>query len=102
FERQSLGGYFDPNNFLSHQLFARVEYHDGKSTYYVDPYVGFQSFDRNNKSSNDFYGGGNLRWRYQWMPKLYSELNAEGGNYAMQQASGYNYYMLGARLNLAF
>lgn len=102
FERQSLGGYFDPNNFLSHQLFARVEYHDGKSTYYVDPYVGFQSFDRNNQSSNDFYGGGNLRWRYQWMPKLYSELNAEGGNYAMQQASGYNYYMLGARLNLSF
>jgi len=102
FERQSLGGYFDPNNFISHQLFARMEYRDGKSTYYLDPYAGFQSFDRYDESTNEFYGGGSIRWRYQWMPKLYSELSAEAGNYSMEQASGYNYYMLGARLNFSF
>lgn len=102
FKRQSLGGYFDPDNFISHQLFARVEYRDGKSTYYLDPYVGFQSFDRYNESSNDFYGGGSIRWRYKLTPKIYSELSGEGGNYAMDQASGYNYYMLGAGLNFSF
>lgn len=102
FKRQSSGGYFDPNNFLSEQVFAKVEYRDGKSTYYVDPYVGFQSFDRYSKSSNDFYGGGSIRWRYQLTPKIYSEFSGEGGNYAINQASGYNYYMLGAGLNFSF
>ena len=102
FERQSLGGYFDPNNFISHQIFAGMEYRDGKSTYYLDPYVGFQSFERYDTSSNDFYGGGSLRWRYQFTPKLYTEMNAEAGNYALEQAAGYNYYMVGARLNISF
>ncbi|MDP3464434.1 MAG: tetratricopeptide repeat protein [Sulfuricurvum sp.] len=102
FERQSGGGYFDPDNFISHQLFAGLEYREGKSTYYLDPYAGFQSFDRYGASSNDFYGGGSIRWRYQFTPKLYSEMNAETGNYALDQAAGYNYYMMGARLNIAF
>jgi tetratricopeptide (TPR) repeat protein len=102
FERQSLGGYFDPDNFISHQLYATLEYKDGKSTYFIDPYAGFQSFERYNQSSNDFYGGGSARWRYQWTPQMYSEMSGEAGNYALEQAAGYNYYMVGARLNIVF
>jgi hypothetical protein len=34
--------------------------------------------------------------------KVLFELNAEGGNYALETATGFNYYLVGLRLNAFF
>ena len=102
FDRQSRGGYFDPDDFIAHQALVSIVYQQGASTLFFDPYIGFQSFSRYDQSSDDFFSGGSLRWRYQITPKMYSEANAEAGNYALGQTAGYNYYLVGWRLNIAF
>lgn len=97
FSRQSGGGYFDPNDFFSHQLFSTLSFNKGKFYGYLEPFVGYESYRRNNKNTGDFVGGGNGYLGYRLSKYFFIELNSEGGNYAGTTA-GWNYYQFGTRL----
>ncbi|MBE7415861.1 MAG: hypothetical protein HS130_11825 [Deltaproteobacteria bacterium] len=100
FERQAGSGYFDPDWFVSHQVLAALRYE--KEAFYalLEPYFGNQSFERNGNGDNDFFWGGAGVAGYR-VGKAAVELRAEGGNYAVGSAAGFNYYTAGLKLILA-
>lgn len=102
FERDSSGGYFDPDSFISHEIFSSISCEMGKFHCYIEPYAGHQSFRRSGNSENDFFGGGYGLLGYKLQSNTSIEVSAEGGNYAMSSASGFRYYMTGLRLSLTF
>lgn len=98
FNRQSRGGYFDPDNFLSHQIFAAV-YFKLKNFYgYLEPYFGYEDFSRYGEKDHSTFGGGSGYLGYKFSKHFSFEVTGEGGNYALGTAAGWNYYMFGARL----
>ncbi|HEX9113117.1 MAG TPA: tetratricopeptide repeat protein [Nitrospirota bacterium] len=103
FERQSNGGYFDPNHFTSHQLFVALSAEQGGWYAYLEPSVGLQSFARNDQfsSSRVFYGvGASAGWT---MKKCTSfEVYEEGGNYAGGTPAGFSYYLIGLSFKAYF
>ena len=78
FDRQSGGGYFDPENFIAHQLLLTLSYEHAGFYAYLEPYYGWQSFDRNGASTEDFFGGGAGVIGYR-TGRSTIELSAEGG-----------------------
>jgi tetratricopeptide (TPR) repeat protein len=98
FRRQSGGGYFDPENFNSHELF--VAFYGEKNSFYVrfDPYGGYQSYLRNGIHTRGLYFGlpGAVGWTMKKCTAL--EISVDGGNYAGGTVAGYNYYQVGLRL----
>jgi len=102
FERQSNGGYFDPNNFTSHQIYLSLYAEQGGWYASLEPYAGLQSFTRNDEySSHSFYGAvASTGWTIKKCTAF--EINGEGGNYAGGTASGFNYYQVGFRLKVYF
>lgn len=98
FQRQSGGGYFDPDDFISNQVFVSL-YHESERLYaYLEPYAGFQSFTRLGAETDDTVYGGYASLGVNLSDRLALELNAEGGNFAATTAAGFEYYMLGARV----
>lgn len=97
FKKQTGNGYFDPNDFISHQLFISLYYEKGKFYSYLEPYGGYQSFRRYGDKSDDFFGGAYGTFGYKITKYVLFEVNAEGGNYAIETAAGFNYYLIGAR-----
>ena len=102
FRRQSGGGYFDPTYYLAHQLFASLSFESGRFYTTLEPYGGYQYITRNGKRTGDYYGGGSGTLGFKASKKLSIELNGEGGNYALQSATGFSYYQAGARIVYAF
>lgn len=98
FNRQSRSGYFDPNDFISHQIFGSLYFEKEKFYTYIEPFVGHQSFKRNGKKSDDIIGGGYGHLGVKLSRKITIEVNAEGGNYALGTAAGWNYFMTGFKL----
>lgn len=102
FTKDSTGGYFDPDRFISHELFSAISYEKGRFYFSIEPYAGYQSFHISGDSKNDILGGGNGILRYKLRSNVSVEVSAEGGNYAMSSASGFRYYMTGMRLSMTF
>jgi len=98
FNRQSRSGYFDPNDFLSHQILVSAYLEKDKLYAYVEPYIGYQSFTRYGDSSDEIIGGAYGYLGVKITKSISLELNAEGGNYAVETAAGWNYFMVGCRL----
>ena len=65
---------------------------------YLDPYIGQQSFTLYGDRSDDFLAGGYGLIGYELTRKFSFEVNAEGGNYALGTAGGWNYYIVGLKL----
>lgn len=102
FDRQSRGGYFDPDNFISHQIFVSLDWKRDRFSLFLEPYGGHQSFDRNNAHTSDLFGGINGTVSYRIVKGLVAEVNGEFGNYAVGATSGYEYYLVGTRLAYSF
>jgi hypothetical protein len=103
FERQSRSGYFDPNDFMSHQIFVACSAETGRLYGYLEPYGGLQSFRRNGvRSNDDLFGGVSGTVGYRVTNNLRAEFNGEFGNYALQTAAGFEYYQIGGRLLISF
>lgn len=102
FKRQSGSGYFDPNNFISHQIFITLYYEKGRLYSYLEPYGGHQSFKRYGSRSRDFFSGVYGTLGYKISKNVLFEINADGGNYAIGTATGFNYYLIGVRLIVSF
>ncbi|MGD2080722.1 MAG: tetratricopeptide repeat protein [Nitrospirota bacterium] len=102
FRRQSGSGYFDPDNYTSHQLIVSLRHEGDKGYVYLEPYVGAQFFDRFAVSSEDFIAGGYGALGLHLGKNVTLELNAEGGDLAVDSAAGFSYYILGSRLIVMF
>lgn len=98
FNRQSGSGYFDPNDFISHQVFVSLYLEREKFYCYFEPHAGHQSFKRNGDRTHDYFGGAYGTFGYKITKKASFEVNAEGGNYALGTAAGFRYYLFGLRL----
>jgi tetratricopeptide (TPR) repeat protein len=102
FRRQSGSGYFDPEDFTSHQVYASL--YAEKDGYYanLEPSVGYQSYTRyGGRVSDTFYS---LFAAAGWTMKKCTafEIYVEGGNYAGGAVAGYNYYQVGLKLTAYF
>lgn len=100
FERQAGSGYFDPDWFVSHQVLAALRYEKEVFYAFLEPYFGYQTFERNGSNDNDFFWGGAVAAGVK-SGRAALELRAEGGNYAVGSAAGFNYYTAGLKLILA-
>jgi len=99
FHRQSLGGYFDPDGFMSHQLYLNTTFEMGKVSGSAELYIGQQSYTRNDAGHNEMFSGGAAGIGYKLTKNVSAEVNAEGGDYALQTATGFTYFLYGVRLN---
>jgi len=97
FRRQSGGGYFDPQDYTSHQVFFSVSREKDGLYAVFDPYVGYQSYRRYGLTTRGFIAGfsGSAGWRLKKCTSL--ELTAEGGNNAGSTTAGFNYFQVGFR-----
>ncbi|MBZ0221074.1 MAG: hypothetical protein K8I01_11660 [Candidatus Methylomirabilis sp.] len=100
FDRQAANGYFDPDWFVSHQVLAALRCEKEALYAVLEPYLGYQSFKRNAGEDNDFFWGGTGAVGIK-AGRAALELRAEGGNYAVGSAAGFNYYTAGLKLILA-
>lgn len=102
FDRQSRDGYFDPNDFMSHQAFTIVSLDKDGFSAYLEPYIGVQSFRRYGNDSNDFIGGVSGALGYQFTRHLRLDINGEYGNSAVDTVAGFEYFLIGARVGIIF
>ena len=102
FNRQSKGGYFDPENFVSHEMLTSLYLEGERYFVFVEPYIGYQSFKRNGAKSDDFIAGGSGAISYRIGQNFTFQLAAEGGNYALATAAGFNYYQISLQLTFLF
>ncbi|MBI1912673.1 MAG: hypothetical protein HYS21_11820 [Deltaproteobacteria bacterium] len=98
FERQSRGGYYDPDSYFAHKLFSVISYDKGRFYTYLEPYIGYQSATRFGSDSGDIFSGGAAIAGYKIKKNASFEVNAEGGNSAVGTAAGFRYYILGMKL----
>jgi tetratricopeptide (TPR) repeat protein len=98
FNRQSFGGYFDPSNFLSHQIFANISFKKGRFSGSAEVFAGHQSFTRYGTGNNDIVSGGAASLDYTLTRNIVIGVNGEGGDYALQTSTGFRYHLFGVRL----
>jgi len=98
FNRQSRGGYFDPDNFLAHQIFAAANFKMGDFYGYLEPFLGYETYSRYGSKEHSTFGGGSGILGYKASKHFSFEITGEGGNYAGASSAGWNYYMFGAKL----
>jgi tetratricopeptide (TPR) repeat protein len=102
FRRQSGGGYFDPENFISQQVFLALSAEQNGFHVTLQPSGGYQSFSRyGERTGETFYSvAATAGWTMKKCTAF--ELAGEGGNYAGGTVAGYNYYQVGLRLIVYF
>ncbi len=100
FNRQSGSGYFDPNDFVANQIFVSLSFEGDKFCLYIETYGGYQSFRRYGDNNAGFFSGGSGVFGLNLSKNVLLEANAEGGNYALGAAAGFNYYLVGFRLQI--
>jgi len=99
FNRQSSGGYFDPNYFVSHQLYLNTAFEKEKFSGAAELYIGQQSYKRNGAGQNEIFSGGAANVGYKLTKNYAVEATVEGGDYALQTATGFSYFLYGVRLS---
>lgn len=102
FDKQTRKGYFDPDNFLSHQLLTSLEFEGERYSLFLEPYVGYQSFRRYGDRNHDFIVGGTGIFQYRIGKKVDLEIVSEAGNDALGTASGFKYYQFSLGLKVHF
>jgi tetratricopeptide (TPR) repeat protein len=107
FRRQSYGGYFDPDNFIANSVFVNLSYWSTHVFGYLEPYFGYQTFDRYGESKSETFYGAAGSIGYRITDRIALEGNAEWGNYAGSGVAaggeeGWYYYQIGARFILLF
>ncbi len=99
--RQSGSGYFDPEDFISHQIFASI-YAEHRGLYInLEPYTGYQSYKRYGVNTGNFYTGYSGSAGGRIKKRISLEISGEGGNYA-GTTTGFNYNQVGLRLIINF
>jgi len=107
FRRQSYGGYFDPDNFIANSIFVNLSYWSPRLYGSLEPYIGYQTFDRYSESKSETFYGAAGSLGYRITDRIAIEGNAEWGNYAGSGIAaggeeGWYYSLVGARFILLF
>jgi len=102
FEKQSHSGFFDPNNYIANRAFSSIYYENRFFYTYLEGYLGYQTFRRNDVATKEFIHGGSGSLGVKPITNLAVELNVEGGNFAAGSASGFSYFIIGPRLSYRF
>lgn len=102
FDHQSGDGYFDPENFMAHQVFVSLDWSIDRLGLFLEPYGGFQSFDRYAEHTDNLFGGITGTISYRLTKRIRSEVNGEFGNYALGTATGFKYFQVGTHLAYSF
>lgn len=104
YQRQSGGGYFDPNDYYSNRAFATVYVDREKYYFFSDVFAGQQAFRRNRVASKDPVYGGAASLGYRPIRSLIIEFYVEGGQLASGTGAGagYSYLQLGPRFWIRF
>lgn len=107
FRRQSYGGYFDPDNFIANSVFVNLSFWTDRVYGYLEPYIGYQTFDRYGKSESETFYGAAGSLGYRITDRIAIEGNAEWGNYAGSGIAaggekGWYYSLIGGRFILLF
>jgi tetratricopeptide (TPR) repeat protein len=102
FHEQSGSGFFDPNNYIANRAFTSV-YYENKLLYtYLEGYVGYQTFRRNQVATDSFIHGGAGSVGIKPIANLAIEVNVEGGNFAAGSTAGFTYFIVGPRVLYRF
>jgi len=101
FRRQTGSGYFDPENFISNQVFVSLYTEQNGYFAHLEPYGGYQSYTRyGSKTASTFFGfNASAGWTMKKCTAF--EVYADGSNYAGTVA-GFNYFQVGFRLTAYF
>jgi hypothetical protein len=102
FDHQSFDGYFDPNDFVSNQLFAGITFAYGKWSGFVELYGGYQSYRRYGEDFGDIVSGGAADVGYKLTKNISADISVEGGDSAVQTAAGFRYHLIGFKLSGAW
>ncbi|HMK44510.1 MAG TPA: tetratricopeptide repeat protein [Dissulfurispiraceae bacterium] len=104
FRRQSFGGYFDPDNFLSNQVFLAFAAESKPFYISLEPYVGHESFSRYGDHNSNFVIGGAGTLGYRAFGTFGLEIPFEAGNNAVGAGGGgsFHYYQVGIRAFWSF
>lgn len=102
FRRQSRGGYFDPDNFISNVIFGNLSFETSRVYGYVEPYVGYQTYKRYGENHEDYITGGICALGYRFSKHFAAELTGEGSDGGIGVSGAYNYYQVGGRLIFTF
>jgi hypothetical protein len=104
YDRQSGGGYFDPNDYYCNRFFVTFYMERQKFYLFSDTFVGQQAFRRNGVATKDPVFGGAGSIGYRPFRNLLLEFSVEGGQLAFGTASsgGYTYLLLGPRIWIRF
>jgi len=97
FDRQSGSGYFDPDDFVAHQLFPSLYYEKGRFYTTIEPFIGYQSFKSDGEENSDLFSGAYGTFGLKLTKDALFEVNAEGGDSAVGTVTGFQYYLVGAR-----
>ena len=102
FHTQSGGGYFDPDNYVSHRIYTTVSVEQQRFYTYLDLSAGRQDFERAGYPSRDWILGGSLSAGFRPSPHFAVEANFDGGSFATGSVSGFKYFVLGSRIVARF
>jgi tetratricopeptide (TPR) repeat protein len=102
FKRQSLGGYFDPENFTSHRFLVPLKAEWGRFQVNLEPSFGYMSYTRYGAKVRFVFTTAiaSAEWKLKNCMSL--EINASGGNYAAAAATGFAYNRAGIGLKASF
>ncbi|MBI3553169.1 MAG: tetratricopeptide repeat protein [Elusimicrobia bacterium] len=98
FRRQAFDGYYDPSNYKAHQIFTNISFDASRVYGYVEGYTGWQAEHRNAVLTNSTYSGGSGSIGFRLCKSLSIEGSADGGNFSLESANGFQYYQAGARV----
>lgn len=98
YRRQSLGGYYDPDYYLSNEIYLNFSWERGRLGLTVEPYGGYQTSRRFGNADSGVFGGGEASLVYKLNKGLWIEADAEGGNSAIGTVAGYKYYQAGIKM----
>ena len=102
FNEQSHSGFFDPNNYIANRAFGSLYYENRFFYTYIEGYIGYENFRRNDTVSKNVIHGGTSSLGVKPLANLSIEVNVEGGNFSAGSAAGFNYFTVGPRVLYRF
>lgn len=104
FQRQSRGGYFDPNDYYSNRGFVSFYMEQERFYSFAEVFAGQQAFKRNGFPSKDTVYGGAASLGFKPTRAIALEFSVEGGQLAAATSSGagYSYLIFGPRCLIRF
>jgi tetratricopeptide (TPR) repeat protein len=99
YRRQTGSGYFDPDRLISNQAFLKLSFRRSRFNFWVEGFLGEQITYRRGRQGA-LIGGGSGSFSYDIFKYLTMNGSAEGGNFALESSSGFEYYLFAFNLIL--